>query len=489
MPICDTLHATTGFVEPDRVITVGAAKDRADVTIAVQLGVAPAERNTFMRKSRFAAVAAVGVAAALVLTGCGSSGSAGDSSSVLKVAAFEGGYGKDLYIQAAQQYEKLTGTKVDITVSKTLPTDLAPQVAAGDYPDVVLLGLGGKDAFTEKFVRNKELTDLTDVLDMTVPGESDTVRSKLTDGIIGNTNTDPYGDGHTYLMPINASPTGLVYNKGLFQQKGWTVPTTWDQMFALGDKAKAEGISLFTYPTSGYLDTYFYSLAATIGGPSFYNDVTHYKKDIWETPQAKQALDLTYKLLTKYSAPTTVGYANSQDYLKNQQTVLDNKTLFMPDGTWVDKEMAAAPRAKGFEWGLMPVPAVTPDATRYATTFIESAWVPKEAEHVDEAKKFIAFLYSDEVGQTFLKAGDVQPIKSVVNGLSGTLGDFYSVYKEPDVKALVGSFAGTTPVAGVDLPGALYGSADSILQGKMTEEQWQQKINDASNQLTDAIQK
>lgn len=444
-----------------------------------------------MRKSRISVVVAGGLLAAVALTGCGSSAGAGDSAgNVIKFAAFEGGYGKDLYIQAAKEYEKENpGVKVDITVSKTLPTDLAPQVAAGQYPDVVLLGLGGKDAFTEKFVRNNALTDLTDVLDMKVPGESDTVRSKLTDGIIGNLNTNPYGDDKTYLMPVNSSPTGLVFNQGLFDQKGWTVPKTWDDFFKLGDEAKKQGISLFTYPTSGYLDTYFYSLVATIGGPQFYHDVTTYKKDVWKTPQAKQALDLTYKLLTQYANPQTVGYANSQDYLKNQQSVIDGKTLFMPDGTWVDKEMADAPHPAGFKWGLMPVPAVTPGATRYATTFVESVWVPKQAANVEGAKKFIAFLYSDKVGKIFENAGDVQPIKSVINGLTGTLGDFYSVYKQPDVKPLVGSFAATKPVAGVDLPGALYGSADSVLQGKMTEAQWLDKINTASNALTDAIQK
>ena len=36
------------------------------------------------------------------------------------------------------------------------------------------------------------------------------------------------------------------YNAGLFEEKGWEVPTTWDEMWELGDKALEEGIYLFT---------------------------------------------------------------------------------------------------------------------------------------------------------------------------------------------------------------------------------------------------
>jgi len=446
-----------------------------------------------MRKVTLAATAAI--AAISLLAGCSgggsdaaSSGDAGNADSgTIKVAAFEGGYGSQFYKDAAAAYEKLNpGVKVELTASKTLASDLTPKVAAGDFPDVVLLGQGAKEGFTEGFIRDKNLADLTDVLDMTVPGEKETVKEKLTDGIVGNLNTNPYGDDKTYLMPINASPTGLVYNAGLFKEKGWKVPTTWDELFALGDKAKADGISLFTYPTTGYLDSYFFSLLATVGGEQFYTDVMSYKKDVWNTPEAKKALELTTKLLKDYSNPDTVGYANNQDFTKNQQSVLDNKTVFMPNGTWIDAEMKDAPHPKGFQWGLMPVPAEKAGADRFATTFVESAWVPAEAENVAGAKKFISFLYSDQFAEMSAKVGAVQPIKSEIAKLTGVTKDFYAVYDEPGVKALVGSFAATKPVPGVDIKATLFDSANSIIQGSLDEAGWQSAVNEASNKLADA---
>ncbi|KQM17865.1 carbohydrate ABC transporter substrate-binding protein [Plantibacter sp. Leaf171] len=430
-----------------------------------------------------AAVATVGM-----LAGCaGNSGTSGDDADTLKIAAFEGGYGSEMYEEVVAAYEKLNpDVKIKLTTSKTLADELTPQVAAGDYPDLVVLGLGAKEGFTESFVRDSNLEDLTSVLDAKIPGEDVTVGDKLTPGIVGNLNTNPYGDDEVYLMPMYASPTGLVYNQKLFADNGWTVPTTWDEMFELGDEAKAEGISLFTYPTAGYLDSYFFSLLSAVGGPEFLNDVLTYKKDVWKSDDATEALELTTKLLS-YAAPTTVGYANGQDFTKNQQTILDGTTLFMPNGSWIANEMKDAPRTDGFQWGLTPVPAPETDGTRYLTTFVESAWVPKEATNKDAAKDFIAYLYSDEAADIFAKANAIQPIQGLPERLTGEAKDFYAVYSEPGVEAVVGAFAATKPVPGVDLKATLFDAANSVLSGTTTLEDWQNQVNEASNKLTDQL--
>ena len=94
---------------------------------------------------------------------------------------------------------------------------------------------------------------MTDVLEMTVPGEDKKVGDKILPGFTENSITNPYGDGKTYLMPMFYGPCGLFYNAALFEEKGWTVPETWDQMWELGDKAAAEGIAPVSYT---HLDVY-----------------------------------------------------------------------------------------------------------------------------------------------------------------------------------------------------------------------------------------
>ena len=226
------------------------------------------------------------------LAACSSGGGTGsdDASTTLKVAALEGGYGTQMYKDVIAAYKKQNpDVTVELQTSKSIEDEITPSMKAGTYPDVVVLGQGRKAALTETLIKDKGLEDLTEVLGMKVPGEDATVGDKLTDGIVGNLNTNPYQDDKTYLMPMYYAPTGLVYNKGLFDQKGWTVPTKWDEMFALGDTAKAKGISLFTYPTAGYLDSFFFALLADVGGKGFYTDVMTYHEGVWKTAEAKKA--------------------------------------------------------------------------------------------------------------------------------------------------------------------------------------------------------
>ncbi|MFF7216491.1 carbohydrate ABC transporter substrate-binding protein [Streptomyces sp. NPDC008238] len=434
------------------------------------------------------AFAGTTVMALSLLVGCSSAGGSdsGSGRTTLKVAALEGGYGKDMYHQVIEAYESShPDVDVQLQISKSIEDEITPNMKAGKYPDVVVLGQGRKAGLTETLIKDKALEDLTPVLDTKVPGGTQTVGEKLTDGIVGNLNTNPYGTDKTYLMPMYYSPTGLFYDKGLFKEKGWDVPTTWDEMFALGDKAKKEGIALFTYPTAGYLDSYFYALLADVGGEQFYQDVMTYKQGIWKTAKAKQVLDITTKLLG-YAEKSTVGYANEQDFTKNQQSILDNKALFMPNGTWITGEMADAPRSDGFAWGLTPLPSVNEGDTRYLTTSVESVWVPSAAKNKDAAQEFIAFLYSDEAAKIFAKSNAIQPVKGLSDSLTGESTAFYSLYDDTSVSALVGGFASTNPVEGVDIKSTLFDTANSIISGDTTEAKWQAALDEASEKLRQA---
>ena len=440
----------------------------------------------FTSAKRLIALAGAG-AMLFSVAACGS-GNAGDDGgkTTLKFAAFEGGYGADMYKQVVAAYEKLNpDVKIDLTTSKKIEDEITPGMKAGNYPDIVELGQGTPSGLTETLLKDKAIADVTDVLDMKVPGEDKTVKEKLVDGIIG-LYTNPYGGDRTYLMPMYYSPSGLVYNKTLLEQNGWQVPTTWDEMWKLGDEAKAKGISLFTYPTAGYFDAFDNALLANVGGTKFYEDVMTYKKDIWKSAKAKEVLEIVDKAVTQYLNPDTVGYANSQDFTKNQQSVLDGKSLFMPNGTWIVNEMKDAPRTDGFEWGFAPIPAVKEGGDRYINTTIEAVWIPAKAKHQEEAKKFMAFLYSDKAASIFAKTGAIQPIKGMADKVDASLKPFYDAYNEEGVKAVAGSFSTTATVEGKNIKDDLYNAVDSVATGRLSLKDWQAKINDTSNALHDA---
>lgn len=404
----------------------------------------------------------------------------------LKFAALETAYGSEVWNEVAASFEqKVPGVKVDMTIDKSIEDVIGPGMKSGEFPDVIHLAVGQPKGLTETFVKDNNMTDLTDVLDMTIPGEDITVKDKLIPGFTDTTITNPYNDGKTYLMPMFYSPTGLFYNAGLFEEKGWDVPTTWDEMWALGDKAKAEGIALFSYPTTGYFDSFFYALLNEVGGAEFFTQAMNYSEGIWQSPEAAQAFDLIAKLAT-YTEKTVPANANKDNFTKNQQLILDNKALFMPNGTWVVGEMGKAPRAEGFKWGFTALPAVKEGGDRYSYTFFEQIWVPAKAENADLAKQFLAYLYSDEAAEIFAKAGAIQPIKSMSDKLDGDNKLFYSIY-DNGAKAAMGAFATTDPVEGVNISDTVFGSIDSLVTGAKTQQEWVEAITKASNSLRSAL--
>ncbi|USK57501.1 carbohydrate ABC transporter substrate-binding protein [Cytobacillus solani] len=416
------------------------------------------------------------------------SGSGKDSGEkqTLHVAALESAYGKDMWTKVIDAYEAANpNVDVELTVDKNLEDVISPNMKAGNYPDVVLLATGRKLALTETLIKDQALEDITDVLDMNVYGEDVKVKDKLVPGFTDTLATNPYNDGKMYLSPMFYSPTGLFYNAGLLKEKGWELPKTWDEMWALGDQAKAEGISLFTYPTTGYFDAFMYSLLLEAGGPDFYNKAMTYEDGIWESPEATQVFEIIGKL-AKYTAPTTVANANDKDYTKNQQLILDNKALFMPNGTWVVGEMGEAPRADGFEWGMTALPAIEDNGARYAFTFFEQLWIPSAAKNKQTAKEFITYVYSDEAAGIFAESGAIQPIEGISEKLSGDSKLFYSIY-DSGAKAGMGGFAATEAVEGVSMADTLFGTIDSIVSGDKKVKDWQKSVEKVSDQMRAAL--
>ncbi len=399
----------------------------------------------------------------------------------IQVAAIETAYGSEIWVKVAEAFTAQTGIAVDLITDKNLEDVIGPAMQGGEFPDVIHLATGRPAGLTEQFIKDNNMAEITDVLSMTVPGEDKLVSEKIAGGFTDTSLTNPYNDGKTYMAPMFYSPCGLFYNAGLFEEKGWAVPKTWDEMWALGETAKAEGIYLFTYPTAGYFDAFLYALMYSVGGTEFFEAATHYEEGIWQSEEAKTCFDIIGKLAS-YTNPITPAQANNQDFTQNQQLVLDNKALFMPNGTWIVGEMAEAPRAEGFKWGMTALPAVEEGGAGYSYTWFEQAWIPAGAMNQDAAKQFIAFLYSDVACEIFASAGAIQPVLGIADKLEGDNVMFYSIY-DNGAKAAMGNFAAFNAIPGVELSPVFFEPVNSVVSGQLTVEQWLENITAASEQM------
>lgn len=428
--------------------------------------------------------------ATLGACGAGGSQSASDGKSTLNLAFFDGGNGPEPYQEVVAAYKELfPDVEVNLVTSTEIEDEIMPGMKAGRYPDLVQRGLNAKAGLVETMLGDNAIADVTDVLSMQIPGEEVTVGEKLIDGIIGP-YTNPNGDDRTFLLPTFYSPAGLVYNKTLLEENGWEAPQTWDEMFELGKKSKEKGISVFTYATSGYFDSLVGALLADAGGEQLFQDVMFYKKDVWKSDEARKVLDTIGKIVSPdYLHPDTLGYANVQDSKKNQQTVLNGDAVFMPNGTWIRNEMKDAPKTENFKWALSPAPGFTPDE-RYLTVLMDALWTPTQAKNPEEAKRFMAFMYSDKAAEIFAKIGQAQPIKGITDKLEPELAELYGAFDQEGVKIIPGtSFSQNASVEGVSIKDDLYSTIDSIASGKKTVDEWQKKLNDDSNALNEAMPK
>lgn len=455
------------------------------------------------------ALALVSAMATSMLAGCGSSDDSGKDSgkdadkgseeTVLKVAAFEGGNGTQIWEDIAKAFEEShDGVKVELEMSPELDKDLTKAIQNGDVPDVVYYNLGQPSGFTETMLKEEAIADISDVFD-------DELKDKMLDGILDGTDAQPYGDGKIYLAPIFYTPTGFWYNATLVGEgKQYEIPTTWDEFFALGEQAKKDGHSLFTFPTTGYFDATIYAMLAQAGGLDFYNDALRYDADTWTSEEGKKVLDTVAKLAGKdYTQEDTVSNANADGGFKiNQQNVIDGKALFMPNGNWVIGEMAAS-TPEDYEWGMMGVPKWSEDESQSVYTFTEQMWVPADAPNMDLAKEFVKFMYSDEVVDICLnnkttdkesgKESDtpvVVPVKGAADKLpDGVTKDCYAAATADDVVAVTGKWATTAPIEGLDMAKAVYGPIESINTGDMTVDEWQKQLVETWEKCADALEK
>ena len=401
----------------------------------------------------------------------------------IKVAAIETAYGSQIWADVAAAFTAETGIEVQLTTDKNLEDVISASMQGGEYPDVIHLATGRPAGLTEQFIKDKAIAEITDVLSMTVPGEDKLVSEKISGGFTETSLTNPYNDGKTYLAPMFYSPCGLFYNAELFTAKGWTVPTTWEEMWALGDAAAAEGIALFTYPTAGYYDAFLYALVYSIGGSEFFEAVTHYEEGIWDTAEAETLFAILDKLAS-YTHKSTPAQANNQDFTKNQLMVMQDQALFMPNGTWIVGEMAEAEATltNEFGWGMTALPAVTEGGAGYSYCWFEQAWIPAGAENVDAAKQFVAFLYSDKACEIFASAGAIQPVNGIASMLEGDNVMFYSIY-DNGAKAAMGNFAAYAAIPGIDNTSVFFEPINSLVAGTLTIAEYKANIVSASEQM------
>lgn len=405
---------------------------------------------------------------------------------VLDIAVFEGGYGRAYWDAVAEAFEKQNpDVKVVVNANPEIGDIIRPDLLSGNVPDFIYLPSTNKSGITDALVKDKLLVDLSGIF------QDPAIKDRLLPGFAENVATQPYGDGKIYLAPLYYSTTGLFYNKTVFEQNGWKVPVTWDEFFALGDKAKEVNRSLITYQglVPGYLEALLMPAITAQIGPENFIKALNYEDGAWQQQGIIEAMEQIAKIASGgYLMDGTVALSHTQA----QQQWLRGDALFIPCGSWLEGEMADSPREEGFEWGFTAAPVFNKDDAKYIFTTIEEMYIPAASDQIDLAKEFLKFQYSDEaVALNAKNAKGIPPVKGAAEQLKDVVSpatyETYKLFDQGYIPSIL-RFASVQDTE-VNPRKELYNQVASVMNGEMTASEWAAHMESLSDAVRDYVVK
>lgn len=141
--------------------------------------------------------------------------------------------------------EEFNATHDDIELRIESPNDamtiMKTRFIREEYPDI--LGIGGDINFSG-FVDAGILADVSDYEGI------QSIKPAYIDML---DNLEYVPTEGTYGVPYVANAAGILYNRDMFQEHGWEIPETWDELLALCEQIKSEGIQPLYF---GFKDTW-----------------------------------------------------------------------------------------------------------------------------------------------------------------------------------------------------------------------------------------
>ncbi len=201
-----------------------------------------------MRWNKAVVLASASMALVVVVAACSSSkkptgggGSSGNGSDCAAFSKWNGHSGKTVSVYSSitdpegqylrdswKQFEKCTGIKVNFQADKAFEAQIKIKVDGGNAPDIAIFPQPG---LLQTFANKGKLKPASAL-----------TKSEASDG--WSQDWVNYGtvNGTFYAAPMGANVKSFIwYSPKYFKEKGYTVPTTWDDLIKLSDKIVADG--------------------------------------------------------------------------------------------------------------------------------------------------------------------------------------------------------------------------------------------------------
>jgi N-acetylglucosamine transport system substrate-binding protein len=319
--------------------------------------------------------------------------------STVDAVIFKGGYGIDYVDFAGKSFEKAhSGSTAKIAPSTDIAQELQPRFVGGNPPDLIDNSGAKAIGFSTILAQLEDLNSVVNAKNL----EGKVIKDTLYGGVLAPGTFDGKLAALNYVLTVYA----MWYSDALLKENGWSVPKTWDEMYALGEQAKAKGKYLFVWGKEAA--TYYQEMAIASaikeGGHDVRLGLENLKADCWSHPALQSvftALDKIVKAGFFKPGGSGTQFTAAQAQWSNAQ-----EAVFYPSGSWIENEMKDQTKA-GFNMTGAPVPAVTASSKLPYAALHSAAGepfvVPSQGKNVAGGKELLRVMLSKEAATNFAK--------------------------------------------------------------------------------------
>lgn len=354
----------------------------------------------------------------------------------ISVSVYSAGYGTGWINKACEIYEKnhpeyYFSIRANSRMFETLTTELNAGTCKSDI--VLIAGYEYLNLAT-----SGKLVELSSVYSSTIPG----TESKVVDVVAAEQyNYRLVGENNDRIYGIpwqDSTANGFVYNKKLFRNNGWGIPTTMDEFFALCDKI-AQDTTVAPLVYGGGQQNAYQSMTPHHWIVQYYG--YDYMQNTFEQYLSPDQFEYTaegrlkaYQTLARMLKGQTANGENialegsNALYAQNaQREFIQGKAAMLTCGPWFPTEMSTILKDfADFEYGYFPLPHINADKkdvngndssnVSYSLAANLLA-IPTTAKNPEVAKDFLLSMFTSESYTTFVNEnnGMTRPINVEVN--------------------------------------------------------------------------
>ncbi|MGM7776185.1 N-acetylglucosamine/diacetylchitobiose ABC transporter substrate-binding protein [Arthrobacter sp. KNU-44] len=319
--------------------------------------------------------------------------------STVDAVIFKGGYGIDYVDFAGKGFESAhSGSTAKISPSTDIAQELQPRFVGGNPPDLIDNSGAKAIGFSTILAQLEDLTSVVNAKNL----EGKVIKDTLYGGVLAPGTFEGKLAALNYVLTVYA----MWYSDALLKDNGWSVPKTWDEMYALGEQAKAKGKYLFVWGKEAA--TYYQEMAIASaikeGGHDVRLGLENLKADCWSHPALQSVFTALNKIVK--AGHFKPGGSGTQFTAAQAQWSNAQEAVFYPSGSWIENEMKDQTKA-GFKMTGAPVPSVTTSSKLPYASLHSAAGepfvVPSQGKNVPGGKELLRIMLSKDAATNFAK--------------------------------------------------------------------------------------